>query len=271
VAFTMTAAVVLGAANTGLTLTAELRNADGTAAAGLTTTNLAEVAAGSGSYTWTGTLPDNHRGYIRFLDGATFKAQVPVDPAEVERVDVKVSTRSSHSAADAATSVWAAGTRTLTSFGTLVADIWAYASRTLTLTAAQIAAILTGSSLIFERGDTWTISLTGLGSLAGRSKLWFTLKSQHSHTDAQSLVQIEETAGLLYLNGAAAGTAADGSITVTDANAGDVTITLKPAATATLSPATRLYWDVQTLTGTVVSTRTTGTAQISPDVTRSLS
>jgi hypothetical protein len=270
-AFTMTAAVILGAANSGLTLSADLRNADGTSAAGLTTTNLAEVAAGSGSYTWTGTLPDNHRGYIRFMDGVTFKAQVPVDPAEVERVDVKVSTRSSHSAAD----VWAVGTRTLTSFGTLVSDVaaavWAYASRTLTQTAVQVAAILSGSSLVLERGDTWTISLTGLGSLAGRSKLWFTLKSQHNHTDAESLVQIEETAGLLYLNGTAAGTAADGSITVTDANAGNVTITLKPAATAVLSPATRLYWDVQTLTGTVVSTRTTGSAQISADVTRSVS
>lgn len=36
------------------------------------------------------------------------------------------------SASDIATAVWAAGTRTLTGFGTLVADIWASASRTLT-------------------------------------------------------------------------------------------------------------------------------------------
>lgn len=35
-------------------------------------------------------------------------------------------------AADAATAVWAAGSRTLTGFGTLVADIWAYATRALT-------------------------------------------------------------------------------------------------------------------------------------------
>ncbi len=34
--------------------------------------------------------------------------------------------------ADVATAVWAAGTRTLTSFGTLIADIWSYAARTLT-------------------------------------------------------------------------------------------------------------------------------------------
>jgi len=34
--------------------------------------------------------------------------------------------------ADVATAVWAAGSRTLTGFGTLAADIWAYATRTLT-------------------------------------------------------------------------------------------------------------------------------------------
>jgi hypothetical protein len=42
-------------------------------------------------------------------------------------LDTTVSSRSSHSAA----AVWAVGTRTLTSFGTLVADIWANATRTL--------------------------------------------------------------------------------------------------------------------------------------------
>ena len=35
-------------------------------------------------------------------------------------------------AAAIATAVWASGTRTLTSFGTLIADIWAAATRTLT-------------------------------------------------------------------------------------------------------------------------------------------
>ena len=44
------------------------------------------------------------------------------------RVDVAVSSRSSHSAAN----VWAVGARTLTGFGTLIADIWAYVTRTLT-------------------------------------------------------------------------------------------------------------------------------------------
>src|SRR5690606_4976797 len=41
-------------------------------------------------------------------------------------LDAAVSSRSSHSAADVASAVWAAGSRTLTSFGTLVADIWGH-------------------------------------------------------------------------------------------------------------------------------------------------
>lgn len=56
--------------------------------------------------------------------------------ADVSNLDVAVSSRSSHSAADAASAVWAAGSRTLTGFGTLVADIatavWGAAARTLT-------------------------------------------------------------------------------------------------------------------------------------------
>lgn len=43
------------------------------------------------------------------------------------RLDTTVSSRSSHTAAD----IWAVGSRTLTSFGTLVADIWGNATRTL--------------------------------------------------------------------------------------------------------------------------------------------
>jgi hypothetical protein len=55
-------------------------------------------------------------------DGAT------IDQTKIARLDANVSSRSSHTAAD----IWAVGTRTLTSFGSLVADLWAYATRTIT-------------------------------------------------------------------------------------------------------------------------------------------
>lgn len=50
------------------------------------------------------------------------------------------------------TSVWAYGTRTLTSFGTLVADIWSYVTRTLT----------SGSGLWGDTIPTWdpTVNIT---------------------------------------------------------------------------------------------------------------
>lgn len=46
----------------------------------------------------------------------------------VDNINATISSRSSHSAAD----VWTSGTRTLTSFGTLITDIWASVSRTIT-------------------------------------------------------------------------------------------------------------------------------------------
>ena len=156
-AYELSAVLLLGAGNTGLTLTANLFDDANGAAAGLTTTTMTEIAASSGAYLWTGTLPEGHRGHIRFNSAGTFKTSVSINPEEVE---------------------------TPTS-DAIAADVWSYVSRTLTMSAAQIAAILSGTTLTLERGDTWVISITGLGSLVGRSKLWFTLKGQHSHTDAQ--------------------------------------------------------------------------------------
>ena len=80
-----------------------------------------------------------------FLD-ATVSSRSTVTPAQVNaeadlaladvgltstvtgRIDATVSSRSTIAAAD----VWAHGTRTLSSFGTLIADIWANATRTIT-------------------------------------------------------------------------------------------------------------------------------------------
>lgn len=147
------------------------------------------------------------------------------------------------------------------------ADIWAYATRTLTQSAAQIAAVVAGSTLTVQRGDTLSAALTGLGSIDGRTKLWFTVKRSLDDADTASIVQIEETAGLLHLNGAA-GTAIQGNITVDDASAGDITITLAAAAAAQL-PLGSYSYDVQWVTASdEVHTLTAGTARIVADVTR---
>lgn len=83
---------------------------------------------------------------------------VPGDyKADVSNLDVAVSTRSSHAAAD----IWAVGVRTLSSFGTLVADIWSYATRTLTSFGTLVADIWTHATRTLTSfgtliADVWT-------------------------------------------------------------------------------------------------------------------
>lgn len=148
-------------------------------------------------------------------------------------------------------------------------DPWAAPVRTLTMSAASIAAMVAGSSITVLRGDTWSISLTSLGNISARSKLWFTLKRNFHEEDSGAVVQIEETLGLARLNGAD-GTASHGALSVTDETSGALTITLKPAATSQLQPAS-LRYDIQMLTTTgAVQTLTEGTLIILADVTKAI-
>lgn len=148
------------------------------------------------------------------------------------------------------------------------AAIWAYVTRTWTTAVGQVEAAVEGSTLTITRGDTFTASITGLGSIASRNKLWFTVKLVYDQADSASIVQIDEGTGLLILNGAA-GTAGNGSITVDDQDNGDITIVLKAIETAKLTPITRLRYDVQyfvTATG-LVTTVTSGLLTVAADVT----
>jgi hypothetical protein len=235
-AYTFSKILTLGAGETGLTLTAALFDTEKVSAAGLSTTEMSEVAAGSGTYIWAGTIPDSHRGYITFSDGATFKAAVSVNPEEAENTDVKTSTRTSSSA------TWAV----LTSSG---------------LSSDNISAV---------RGDSWSIDFTNLGDISSRTKLWFTLKSDPEGADSTALVQIEETAGLLYLDGAA-GTAGQGDITVSDAAAGDISVILAAVASAQVDPGIHYTYDVQMLAGTTVTTMASGKFEVTTDRTRATS
>lgn len=147
------------------------------------------------------------------------------------------------------------------------AAVWAYGTRTLTQSAASIVAAVAGSDLSIHRGDSLSASITGLGDISGRSKLWFTIKTTARDADTASIVQIEETAGLVYINGAAAGTPANGSITIDDAVAGDITVALDEVETAKLAPDALVY-DVQMLDGGDVTTLSAGDATVTADVTR---
>jgi len=148
------------------------------------------------------------------------------------------------------------------------ADVWTYSTRTLTQAAATVNAAVSGGTITILRGDTLSASITGLGDISARSKLWWTVKDSYSDTDPNAILQVEETGGLLYVNGGTAGTAL-ASITVSDENAGDLTIAVDETITDDLVPRNNCYYDIQMLTGAgAVTTLTAGTVNLTADVTR---
>jgi len=100
-------------------------------------------AAGSAGDPWTTALPGAY--------GAGSAGKIVGD-----NLNATVSSRSSHSAAD----VWASGTRTLTSFGTLVADVttavWAAGTRSLTTFGTLVADTVTAIFANTINGETFT-------------------------------------------------------------------------------------------------------------------
>jgi hypothetical protein len=153
-------------------------------------------------------------------------------------------------------------------------EIWAAPERTLTQSAVQVAAIVAGQDITVYRGDAWTIALTGLGSLAGRTKLWFTVKTDDSKQDNESTFQLTESEGLVYLKGVEIGDTnpdrAWGDITVTDEATGALTITIKGDATSTVDDQDYVY-DIQILAlDWDTLTKTRGVLTIRPDVTRGI-
>jgi len=173
-----------------------------------------------------------------------------------------------------ASQVWAYATKTLSSFGTLAEDIWAYVRRTLTASAAEAAESTNPGTLALKRGDTWSQAITELGSLVGYTYIDFTVKRSEDDLDADAIVRIRKAAsglkdGLLILNGAT-GTAASGSITIDDATLGNITIALAATATDDLKLEKGLYYDIQKIVGTVVTTMGSGVLNVTADITRAV-
>lgn len=212
--------------------------------------------------------------------GAAGAGLTALGDARLANLDAAVSTRAVAGDAMALTAaavdaVWdelTAGHAIAGSAGKALSDAsdpWAAAVRTLTSSAAATAATVAGSTVTVTRGDTWSVSITGLGNIAARSKLWWTIKKDQADADAAAIVQVEEAGGLLYLNGAAT-TTTNATLVVDDALAGNVTLTVKPAATATIGKANLLY-DIQMLTGAgAVQTLTSGSFVVDKDITRAV-
>jgi hypothetical protein len=219
---------------------------------------------------------------IALMCGATdvIKVYVVGLPADTTTPDIITDVSEEYVAATStltAQEVWEYATREITGGGGSAADVWGYATRTLT-NISSTASTVNGSTLTLYRGASWSIALTGLGNITGYSKLWFTVKTLTKHTDAQSVVQVLEDSatagvdGLTYLNGAPASDGAQGAITVNDATAGNITITLDEAASALLTPATKIHYDVKVLNSGTVTVLADGVGKfnISADVTRTI-
>lgn len=139
---------------------------------------------------------------------------------------------------------------------------------TVSVQAAIAAAGLEAGVLTIRRGDTWQPPvLSVLGSLAGRDRLWLTVKESEQDEDGDSTFQMTEDEGLLVLLGAEAETPADGSLEVMDEDAATVQPLLAAAVTALLTPG-RYRYDMQaSFPGGVVTTVAEGHAFVTADVT----
>ncbi len=126
------------------------------------------------------------------------------------------------------------------------AEIWAYTRRSLTHIAASAVAVLSGATIEVYNYSYWDIDITGLGDLTGRTKLYFTVKNDpNNEDDSQAMLQVEETANLLYFNGASQiADPTKGSLTVTDVANGNATITVD-ASIITVTARDKLTWEVK--------------------------
>lgn len=126
-----------------------------------------------------------------------------------------------------------------------------------------------GATLTIRRGDTCIRAISGLGSITGRSKMWFTVKSRTTDDDDEAIIMIEETEGLTRLNGSPYTTTSDGSI-MPGLESGIVVLKLEPVVTAQLRPGSYRY-DLQFLVAGVIVTKAEGTFVVQADVTRATS
>jgi len=139
--------------------------------------------------------------------------------------------------------------------------------------AIVVTSVVSGTTITVVRGDTVAIAITGLGNLTGNSKIWFTVKAGYDDADTAAKIQVEKTAGLVYLNGAVAVTPTNASLAIDVLATGDITITLKAALTAALRPTAGLLYDVQWLDGSGhIHTLTYGQCNVTgtPDITRAI-
>ena len=125
-------------------------------------------------------------------------------------------------------------------------DVWSYGARVLTDYVINSQKIIKDSKIELYN---YTDNVVIIQNVADSDEIYFTVKSSKKNTDAQSIIQITKTGGLVYLNGAPVATSAtlhstDGSI-VPDGN-GNLVVTLTALAASYCVSGSVLSGDVKT-------------------------
>lgn len=147
----------------------------------------------------------------------------------------------------------------------------------LDASSVSVVSAVSGSTLNITAHTTYTGTITGLTISASWEKIWFTLKAAPvSDADASAIVQILETNpadaaadGLIVLNASTSTTKAQASLTV-DQSAGSIVVTITDNATASLSEAYGLWYDIKQLVSGATTILTSGTANVTTAVTRTI-
>ncbi len=206
----------------GLTLNAKLY--DGVGAQVGSTITSGFVAFGNGAYGYIATIPDGHVGTLIIYNSADNTQFVPfsINPDEQ----------------NASASIWSyGGQRTLTNV----------------VPGASLVATIAGNMLTLIRAVSFDVTLTGLSIPANWAKIYFTVKTNVSSPDNQSLIQIVASNpaapgsdGLLYLQGGTTPSLSYGSLVV-DQPGGNVAVSITDDATVTVQPNTYSY-DLKVIT-----------------------
>lgn len=146
---------------------------------------------------------------------------------------------------------------------TIDSDMWTYPDRSLTMSATEVIAAVTGSSITQVRGNTWAFEIPNL-TLSG-DKQQFAIKRSPLDTDDEALLFIDTVTGLVTVNGAPAEVHDKASLSYAGTT---LTVTVDADITAEL-PVGRWHYGIQSITtGGVVIENYTGAFVISPDIVR---
>ena len=164
----------------------------------------------------------------------------------------------------------------LTNISSRVWDSFYNPLRTLTTIATATVGNTfgTGSDVTLYSATTIDFTITGLPSLSGVEKLWFTAKKDKSTADTESILQLlvsnpasASTDGLLYLNRTSQ-TKTNGSITILSNTS--IRIQVSSTVSSGLLEMVDGYYDVKSKVGSTVSLLTMGNFGVSLPVTKSI-